>query len=122
MYTEQNRKETEYRIVLDALEQTQRLPEEAKEVRVNLLEWMINNKEMRLMEEAEDMLDGLEDLKEAGEMGMTNNILMETTEVITALVLAKNPDMEKITIAGLLSGCQLAFAWLLWLVARRSFF
>ena len=59
------------------------------------------------------MLDGLEGLAEASEMGMTNNILMETTEVITALVLAKNLDMEKITIAGLLSGCQLAFAWLL---------
>ena len=58
---------------------------------------MINNREMRLVEEAEDMLDGLEGLAEASEMGVTNNILMEATEIITAVVLARNLDREKVS-------------------------
>ena len=90
-------KETEYRIVLEALEQAREWPEEVHEVRDNLIEWMINNREMRLVEEAEDMLDGLECLAEASEMGVTNNILMEATEIITAVVLARNLDMEKVS-------------------------
>ena len=42
-------KETEYRIFLEALEQAREWPEEVNEVRDNLVEWMINNRELRLV-------------------------------------------------------------------------
>ena len=41
------------------------------------------------------MLDGLEGLAEAGEMGVNKDILMEATEIITAVVLARNLKRER---------------------------
>ena len=82
---------------METLEQAREWAEDTNEVSDNLIEWMINNREMRLVEEAEDMLDGLEGLAEASEMGVTNNILMEATEIITAVVLARNLDREKVS-------------------------
>ena len=58
------------------------------EVRNTLLEWLVNNRERRLVEEAEDILDGLEKLTEEGEMGMTEELLLETTEIVTAVVVS----------------------------------
>ena len=53
--------------------------DETMEVRDTLMEWLINNGERRLVEEAEDILDGLEQLTKDGEMGMTEELLLETT-------------------------------------------
>ena len=69
---------------------------ESVEVRNILMEWLINNKERRLVEEAEDILDGLEQLAEAGEMGMTKELLLEATEIVTAVVVAWKIDVERV--------------------------
>ena len=66
-------------------------------VRDNLMEWLVNNKERRLVEEAEDILDGLEQMVEEGDMGMEEVLLIEATEIITSVVLAWNLDVERIT-------------------------
>ena len=66
-------------------------------VRDNLIEWFVNNKERRLVEEAADILDGLEQLVEEEEMGMNEILLVEAMEIITAVVLAWNLDVERIS-------------------------
>ena len=58
------------------------------ELRNTLLEWLVNNRERRLVEEAEDILDGLEKFTEVGEMGMTEELLQETTEIVTLVVVS----------------------------------
>ena len=71
--------------------------DETVEVRDTLIEWLINNGERRLVEEAEDILDGLEERTKDGEMGMTEELLLEATEIVTSVVIAWNMDLERVS-------------------------
>ena len=62
------------------------LDDECKEVIDNIMEWMVNNTESRLVEEAEDMLDGLEEMTASKEMSMTEEVLLKATAIITGIV------------------------------------
>ena len=88
---------TEYEMVLEKVKKMEGWKEESWMVRDNLVEWLVNNKERRLVEEAEDILDGLEQMVEDGDMGMEEELLIEATELITSVVLAWNLDVERIT-------------------------
>ena len=57
-------------MVLEKVKRMEGWKEESWMVRDNLVEWLVNNKERRLVEEAEDILDGLEQMVEDGDMGM----------------------------------------------------
>ena len=46
-------------MVLEKVKKMEGWKEESWMVRDNLMEWLVNNKERRLVEEAEDILDGL---------------------------------------------------------------
>ena len=89
-------KQTDFEIVLEPINELKGMGNECKEVIDILMEWMINNNECRLVEEAEDMLDGLEDMLVAKEMSMTEEILVKATAVITTIVVARNMDLGKI--------------------------
>ena len=42
-------------------------------------------------------MDGLEKLTEDGELGMSEELLVESTGIVTALVVAWNIDLERIS-------------------------
>ena len=50
-----------------------------------------------MVEEAEDILDGLEKLAEEEELGMSVELLVEATEIVTSLVVAWNIALERIS-------------------------
>ena len=88
---------TEYEMVLEKVKKMEGWKEESWMVRDNLMEWLVNNKERRLVEEAEDIPDVMEQLVEEGGMGLNEILLVEATEIITSVVLAWNLDVERIT-------------------------
>ena len=55
-------------------------------VKEAILDWMIDNREITLMEEGEDILDGLLVMEEGGEV--LGPLLLDIIEVITALIVA----------------------------------
>ena len=63
-------------------------------VKLALIEWMVENDESTLMEEGEDILDGLELMADSGEVSST--LLLDCTEMITTLIVARNVDDEEI--------------------------
>ena len=89
-------KKTEFEVVLGPISELRTLSEDCKDVVDNIMEWMVNNNESRLVEEAEDMIDGLEEMTATKEMSMTEEVLMKATEIITAIVVARNMDLGKV--------------------------
>ena len=83
---------SEYEIVLEKLEMLEswKTEEDVHGVKEEILDWMISNKEVTLMEEGEDILDGLEVMEGCGEVSGT--LLLDITEIITALTVARNLD------------------------------
>ena len=67
---------------------------EESEVKEAILDWMIENKETTLTEEGEDILDGVEVMEECGEISGT--LLLDITEIITALIVARKLDTDRI--------------------------
>ena len=88
--------ETEFEVALGPIRELRTLSEDCKDVVDNIMEWMVNNNESRLVEEAEDMIDGLEEMTATKEMSMTEEVLMKATEIITAIVVARNMDLGKV--------------------------
>ena len=87
---------SEYQIVLEKLEMLDSWKNEVEETEVKeaILGWMIDNKETTLTEEGEDILDGIEVMEECGEVSGT--LLLDITEVITALIIARKLDTDRI--------------------------
>ena len=87
---------SEYDIVLEKLEMLEswKTLEDAEGVKEEVLDWMVNNKEVILVEEGEDILDGLEVMEESGEVSGT--LLLDITEIITALTVARNLDTDRL--------------------------
>ena len=86
---------SEYEIVLEKLEMLEswKTEEDVHGVKEEILDWMISNKEVTLMEEGEDILDGLEVMEGCGEVSGT--LLLDITEIITALTVARNLDTSR---------------------------
>ena len=61
---------SEYEIVLEKLEMLEswKTEEDTQGFKEEMLDWMINNMEVTLIEEGEDILDGLEVMEECGEV------------------------------------------------------
>ena len=78
-------KEGGYKIVLDKLELTDGWTEDAKYIKEALIEWMTENEVTTMVEEGEDILDGLESMLTEEGSGATEEVLMDATEVITAI-------------------------------------
>ena len=57
----------------------------------------MNNNESRLAEEAEDVLDGLEEMTATKEMSMTEEVVVKATAIITAIVVARKMDLGKVS-------------------------
>ena len=63
---------TEYEMVLEKLKMMNGWPSECKNMRESIIEWLSENEETILIEEGEDILDGLEMMAENNEEGMNH--------------------------------------------------
>ena len=81
---------TDYEIVVEKLEMmTGRVEGSDREgVLESVLYWIIEHDEMTLVEEGEDILDGLEMME--GLKEISEEILMDATEMITTLIISRN--------------------------------
>ena len=71
----------------------------AQEIREAIVDWLAENEINTLVEEGEDILDGLESLNAKGLDGVTDTILLDVTEIVTAIIIARgleNPGVAKI--------------------------
>ena len=80
---------TNYEIVCEKLEGLMDWVQEdgGEEVREALMDWLLENDELTLVEESEDIVDGLETMKVEGEI--SEKLLLDSTEIIT-LIIARN--------------------------------
>jgi hypothetical protein len=85
---------SDYEILLEKIEMIKSWQEEKDEggVKESLIDWI--NKEVTLVEEGEDILDGLEMMRESGEISGT--LLLDSTEIVTALIVARSLDMNRV--------------------------
>ena len=81
-------KDTEYEMILAKLEITEKWPEGSQGIRKDVLEWIEENEMTTMVEEGEDILDGLESMLEEGGSGVNEDILKDTTEIITTIIVA----------------------------------
>ena len=61
--------------------------EGGKDVKEALVDWLIENDESTMVEEGEDIVDGLETMELEGEI--SRKLLLDSTEVIT-MIIARN--------------------------------
>jgi hypothetical protein len=59
-------------------------------VKKDIIDWMLNNKEVTLVEEGEDI--GLEQMMESGKISGT--LLLDSTEIVTSLIVGSNLDVD----------------------------
>ena len=72
-------KDGEYRIVLEKLDLTEGWKEETMYIKESLVAWMAENEISTLIEESEDILDGLETMLAEEGSGVTEEVLIDAT-------------------------------------------
>ena len=87
---------TDYEIVLEKLEMLESWnnSDVEPEVKEAIIEWMVDNDDSTLMEEGEGILDGLELMAESGEV--SDSLLLDCTEIITTMIVARNLEDEEV--------------------------
>ena len=68
-----------YEIVLEKLELIKGWKDDAEYIKAAWLEFMVENKETTMMEEGEDILDGLESMLTEDGSGVTEDVLIDAT-------------------------------------------
>ena len=87
---------TDYEIVTEKLEgMANWMEEENQEIKESLMDWMLDNDELTLVEEGEDILDGLEMMEKDGEIA--GDLLLDSTEIIT-MIIARNLCSDRIPV------------------------
>ena len=87
---------SQLRLVIEKLNLMKGWCEEVWEVRSALLEWMLENDTEVLVDEGEDILDGLEMMEQENSSGVTENIMIDATEIITAIIVANGLDTQRV--------------------------
>ena len=82
-------RDSEYKIVLEKMTLTKSWPEESRNIMESLWSWMAENEIETKVEEGEDILDGLETMLTEEGSGVSGDILMDATEIITAIMVAR---------------------------------
>ena len=79
---------TNYEIVLEKLDGMEGWKKDAnKDIKEAIIDWLLENDEEILVEEGEDIIEGLEMMEVEGEI--SNELLLDSTEIIT-LLIARN--------------------------------
>ena len=82
-----------YEIIIDKMEMLESWKDDTEDkegVKEALVDWMLTNKDDTLVEEGEDILDGLETMEGLGEV--SEKLLMDSTEIITSIIVARKMD------------------------------
>ena len=85
-----------YEIILEKLEMLESwkdLEEDDEGVKEAMIDWMVSNTEDTLVEEGEDILDGLETMENLGEV--SSKLLLDSTELITSIIVARRMESEE---------------------------
>ena len=82
-------RDSEYKIVLEKMTLTKSWPEESRNIMESLWSWMAENEIETKVEEGEDILNGLETMLTEEGIGVSGDILMNATEIITAIMVAR---------------------------------
>ena len=64
----------------------------ALEIKKAVMGWLAENELSTLVEEGEDILDGLEGLNTNGLDGVTDEVLLDVTEIVTALIMTSGME------------------------------
>ena len=96
MNMEDRWKGTEFEIVLKKVRLTESWPKESDEIKTEILNWIEENEEITLMEEGEDILDGLETMLTEKGSGVTEDILMDATEIINDIIVAQGLVSQRV--------------------------
>ena len=83
-------------MVLDKLKNVNLWHSDCDNMKESLKDWLVENDETTLIEEGEDILDGLELMMDNKEEGMTMETLMDVTEIVTTLLIGKSLTSKKI--------------------------
>ena len=86
---------TKYEMVLDKMTLTEKWPESSMKIKQELMEWMEENEVVTLVEEAEDILDGLESMLGEDGNAVTLDILKDVTEIMATIVIAEKMTNQK---------------------------
>jgi hypothetical protein len=87
---------SEYSLVLGKLTLSRRWLRDSDNVKYALWEWMAENEVETLAEEGEDILDGLETMNMEEGSGVSDEVLMDATEIITAIIVARGLESERV--------------------------
>ena len=68
----------------------------AEYIKTALLEWRAGNEETTLIEEGEDVLDGLESMLEEDDSGVNEEVLTDATEIITTIIVARGMETQRV--------------------------
>ena len=86
---------SQLKLVIEKLKLMREWPEEAWEIRTALIEWMLENGSKVMVDEGEDILDGLEMMEKDGEVA--GELLLDSTEIIT-MIIARNLCSDRMPI------------------------
>ena len=89
-------KNTEFNIILDRLGVVNNWPTECKDIKESFTSWLLENDEATLEEEGEDILDGLEVLREGKEEGVSDEVLMDVTDIITSILIGSSWKVKQV--------------------------
>ena len=89
-------KDSEYRVVLDKMKLSKSCPEESMPIMEAIWSWMAEHEVITLVEVGEDILDGLEAMLVEESSGVSEDVLMDATEVITAILVARGLETSRL--------------------------
>ena len=93
---EQRWKEGPYNLIVQKTKLMADWSDEAIEVKEAILDWLTENEVSTLVEEGEDILDGLESLNSRGMDGVTDDVLLDVGEIVTAIIVAEDMDKPRV--------------------------
>ena len=88
---------TNYKLVLEEIDLMDGSPDRYDSLKEVLISWMVDNKEDTLIEEGKDILDGMETLLTEDGSEISEEIIKDTTEMITTIVVCR--DLELVNAA-----------------------
>ena len=85
-----------YSIVLEKLKLLEGWKQEADFLKEALIDWIDENEVETLVEEGEDIVDGIEAMELNKEPGICEEVLIGATEIITSIIVARGMENERI--------------------------
>ena len=89
-------KDGKYSIVLEKMKLMEGWKQEAGFLKDALVDWINENEIDTLIEEGEDIVDGIETMELNEEPGISEGVLMDATEIITSIIVARGMETDRI--------------------------